>query len=83
MLATKDVCLVQGPPGTGKTTVIAEAIYHFVKNNERVLLASQTNLAVDNALERLVKDPAVRTVRLNDSKASDDIEHKKEKNVLG
>lgn len=83
MLATKDVCLVQGPPGTGKTTVIAEAIYHFVKNNERVLLASQTNLAVDNALERLVKDPAVRAVRLNDSKASDDIEHLKEKNVLG
>ncbi|WP_236846250.1 AAA domain-containing protein, partial [Campylobacter devanensis] len=83
MLATKDVCLIQGPPGTGKTTVIAEAIYHFVRNNKRVLLASQTNLAVDNALERLVKDPNVRAVRLNDSKASDDIEHLKEKNVLG
>lgn len=83
MLATKDVCLIQGPPGTGKTTVIAEAIYHFVRNNKRVLLASQTNLAVDNALERLVKDPTVRAVRLNDSKASDDIEHLKEKNVLG
>ena len=68
MLATKDVCLIQGPPGTGKTTVIAEAIYHFTKNGQRVLLASQTNLAVDNVLERLAKDPSIRAVRLNDSK---------------
>ena len=83
MLATKDVCLVQGPPGTGKTTVIAEAIYHFTKNGQRVLLASQTNLAVDNVLERLAKDPSIRAVRLNDSKTSDDIEHLKESKALG
>ena len=83
MLATKDVCLIQGPPGTGKTTVIAEAIYHFTKNRQRVLLASQTNLAVDNVLERLAKDPSIRAVRLNDSKTSDDIEHLKESKALG
>ena len=83
MLATKDVCLIQGPPGTGKTTVIAEAIYHFTKNGQRVLLASQTNLAVDNVLERLAKDPSIRAVRLNDSKTSDDIEHLKESKALG
>lgn len=83
MLATKDICLIQGPPGTGKTTVIAEAIYQFVKNNERVLLASQTNLAVDNALERLSKNPLVKAIRLNPSKATDDIKHLTEKEVLG
>lgn len=83
MLATKDICLIQGPPGTGKTTVIAEAIYHFTKNGQRVLLASQTNLAVDNVLERLAKDPSIRAVRLNDSKTSDDIEHLKESKALG
>ncbi|MDA1467280.1 AAA domain-containing protein [Brachyspira hyodysenteriae] len=66
MLATKDVCLIQGPPGTGKTTeVIAEAIYQFALRGERVLIASQTNLAVDNALERLAKEPIIRAIRLN------------------
>lgn len=64
MLAAPDLCLVQGPPGTGKTTVIAEAIYQFVRQGKRVLLASQSNDAVDNALERLKKDPVIRAVRM-------------------
>ena len=50
MLRTKDLFLLQGPPGTGKTTVIAEAIYQFAQRGERVLLSSQSNDAVDNAL---------------------------------
>lgn len=48
MLEAPDLCLIQGPPGTGKTTVIAEAIYQFVKQGNRVLLASQSHDAVDN-----------------------------------
>lgn len=72
MLSAPDICLVQGPPGTGKTTVIAEAIYQLVKKGERVLLVSQAHLAVDNALERLPLDPAIRALRLGpDSKISD------------
>ena len=67
MLAAPDLCLVQGPPGTGKTTVIAEAIYQFVRQGKRVLLASQSNDAVDNALERLQKDPVIRAVRMSNS----------------
>lgn len=63
MLAVPDICLIQGPPGTGKTTVIAEAIYQFVKQGNRVLLASQSNDAVDNALERLVSTPSIRAIR--------------------
>ena len=57
ILSVPDVCLIQGPPGTGKTTVIAEAIYQLVIRNKRVLVASQANLAVDNALERLISNP--------------------------
>ena len=64
MLAAPDLCLVQGPPGTGKTTVIAEAIYQFVRKGYRVLVASQSNDAVDNALERLADTPEIRAIRL-------------------
>lgn len=64
MLAAPDLCLVQGPPGTGKTTVIAEAIYQFVLRGDRVLVASQSNDAVDNALERLADSPMIRAIRL-------------------
>lgn len=64
MLQTPDLGLIQGPPGTGKTTVIAEGTYQFVKQGDRVLIASQSNDAVDNALERLANVPEVRAVRL-------------------
>lgn len=64
MLDAPDLCLIQGPPGTGKTTVIAEAIYQFVRRGNRVLLASQSNDAVDNALERLINTPEIRALRL-------------------
>ncbi len=64
MLTAPDLCLIQGPPGTGKTTVIAEAIYQFVRRGDRVLVASQSNDAVDNALERLADSPEIRAIRL-------------------
>ena len=55
-LYANDLCLLQGPPGTGKTTVIAELIWqHILKNpTKKLLLTSETNLAVDNALEKLM-----------------------------
>lgn len=51
-----DLALLQGPPGTGKTTVIAEMIWQMVRVNQeqKILLTSETNLAVDNALEKLL-----------------------------
>ena len=64
MLDAPDLCLIQGPPGTGKTTVIAEAIYQFVRRGNRVLITSQSNDAVDNALERLLNIPEIRAIRL-------------------
>lgn len=58
--------LVQGPPGTGKTSFIAETVAQFLKSNPkgRVLIASQTHVAVDNALERLERTGIQGLVRL-------------------
>lgn len=54
-LRTKPIYLIQGPPGTGKTTVIVELIQQIIKSKKdvRILVTSQSNLAVDNVLEQL------------------------------
>jgi len=54
----KPVYLIQGPPGTGKTTVIVELVQQLVQQNSnvKILITSQSNLAVDNVLERLPED---------------------------
>lgn len=54
-LTTQDFLLVQGPPGTGKTTFITEIIIQTLLQNPeaRILLSSQTHVALDNALERI------------------------------
>jgi DNA replication ATP-dependent helicase Dna2 len=46
---------VEGPPGTGKTTLIASVASELALEDKRVLIISHTNVAVDNALERIVK----------------------------
>ena len=68
ILGAPDVALIQGPPGTGKTTVIGEAIYQLTRQGKKVLLASQANLAVDNALEKLAAVPEIRAIRLGRSR---------------
>ena len=55
--------LVIGPPGTGKTKVIATAAYALMKQGKRVLITSHTNRAVDNAMENLPVDVALRVGR--------------------
>ncbi|NHW88365.1 MAG: AAA family ATPase [Archaeoglobales archaeon] len=49
-----EILLVIGPPGSGKTTFIAESA-KFLSENERVWVTSNTNVAVDNVLEKLEK----------------------------
>lgn len=69
-LASRDIFLVEGPPGTGKTTFIAELILQYLERhpNERVLLTSQTHIAVDNAIERVSKfKPGLRITRVGKS----------------
>jgi serine/threonine protein kinase len=65
-LGTKDFLLVKGPPGTGKTSFIAEYVYQELKRdkNIQILLVSQTHVALDNALERLVNNGMTDCVRL-------------------
>lgn len=63
-LNAEELFLLQGPPGTGKTTVIAEIIYQFARKGLRVLVSSQSNDAVDNALDRLSNTPFIRAIRL-------------------
>ena len=83
ILSAPDVCLIQGPPGTGKTTVIAEAVYQLVVRNKRVLISSQANLAVDNALERLISNPMVRAIRLGNTRKIDlSVNNITENNIL-
>ena len=54
-LHAEELALIQGPPGTGKSTAIAEIIWQHIRRNqeEKILLTSETNLAVDNAINRL------------------------------
>lgn len=62
-MSANDLYCIQGPPGTGKTTVIAEICYQNAKAGLTTLVASQSNLAVDNALSRLLKHKDIRILR--------------------
>lgn len=64
--------LIHGPPGTGKTTTIAELVMQLLYRKQNVLITSHTNVAVDNALEKIIevlkgtknKDPSHYVLRL-------------------
>jgi hypothetical protein len=50
-----DATFVWGPPGTGKTRTIAHTVEAFFRAGRTVLLVSNTNIAVDTALERVAE----------------------------
>jgi DNA replication protein DnaC len=50
------VTLIKGPPGTGKTHVISSIIKYIVKElKEKVIVTSQTHVAIDNCLDQIVE----------------------------
>ena len=51
------VSLIKGPPGTGKTHVINAITQYITKElKEKVIISSQTHIAIDNVLDKLVEN---------------------------
>ena len=55
-LLSEKMFMIQGPPGTGKTSVISEIAYQETIKGKKVLISSESNDAIENALERLDED---------------------------
>ncbi len=53
-LGSPDFFLIHGPFGTGKTRTLAELIRQEVERGNKVLATAESNVAVDNLVERLV-----------------------------
>ncbi|QHI38657.1 ATP-dependent RecD-like DNA helicase [Kordia antarctica] len=67
-VGNENIFLIQGPPGTGKTTVIAEIVQQLTNKGERVLVTSQTHVAVDNVLDKLSQLDHLTLVRFGNKK---------------
>lgn len=71
-LYAEELALIQGPPGTGKSTAIAEVIWQHIRKEQKqkILLTSEANLAVDNAIDRLKnnKNNVVKPIRFGNTK---------------
>lgn len=55
-LGTDEMLAIEGPPGTGKTDLISEIAIGWLRLNptHRILIASQTHTALDEAIERII-----------------------------
>ncbi|RTZ59860.1 MAG: IGHMBP2 family helicase [Gammaproteobacteria bacterium] len=63
-LGSSPLFLIHGPPGTGKTTTLVEVIEQLVKVKKvKVLATADSNTAVDNLMERLIKRE-IKVVRI-------------------
>lgn len=65
-LAAQDLFVLQGPPGTGKTTTLAEIILQIVRKqpDARILVASQSNVAVNHILSCLAEEQGERPIEI-------------------
>jgi hypothetical protein len=54
VLAGSSVTYIWGPPGTGKTTTLGSVVAGLALLGKKVLLVSNTNLALDTALEKCI-----------------------------
>jgi len=55
-----DLAFIWGPPGTGKTTTLGHIVAELLAHDQRVLITSTTNAAVDQVLARLAEQPDTR-----------------------
>ncbi|RLF67092.1 MAG: IGHMBP2 family helicase [Thermoplasmata archaeon] len=62
-LRCNPIYLIHGPPGTGKTVTAVEIIRQLVRMGKRVLVTADSNVAVDNVLERLT-EAGVNAIRI-------------------
>ncbi|BAD84367.1 DNA helicase, UvrD/REP family [Thermococcus kodakarensis KOD1] len=62
-LGSGDFFLVHGPFGTGKTRTLVELIRQEVARGHKVLATAESNVAVDNIVERLA-DSGLKVVRI-------------------
>jgi len=80
-----EVLCIQGPPGTGKTTTIVEIIKQILRLNkhDRILIASQSNQAVDNVLEKISEvEEKILRVGNDENKMSERARHYRPENVI-
>lgn len=76
-LGVQDILAIEGPPGTGKTKLIAEIVVQWLKRRprDRILLSSQTHIALDNVLERITETTLppemIRIGRSDETRISD------------
>ncbi|MDA7765820.1 AAA domain-containing protein [bacterium] len=80
-VTSRDATVVHGPPGTGKTRFISSLVRETLGRNPeaRILITSQTHVAIDHALEVIHKaDPDLSIMRLSrpdaDKRVSDSIQ---------
>ncbi|MEP6859619.1 MAG: AAA domain-containing protein [Deltaproteobacteria bacterium] len=57
LCADSEVAFLWGPPGTGKTVTLAHVVEELLAHDQRILLASTTNAAIDQILARLANRP--------------------------
>jgi superfamily I DNA and/or RNA helicase len=55
LCSDSNLAFIWGPPGTGKTTTLAHIVSELLSQEQRILITSTTNAAVDQALASLVK----------------------------
>lgn len=83
-VGNENIFLIQGPPGTGKTTVIAEVVEQLVKQGEKVLVTSQTHVAVDNVLEKIAQNKNLLCIRLgNTQRIKETLQIYQKHNLIG
>lgn len=80
-LREKQFYLIQGPPGTGKTKTSIEIIRQHLKKKCRILVAADSNMAVDNIMLGLLKH--IDVIRIGESpKIMDEIQEHTFGNII-